>query len=207
VSPQIIKKAQQKNLIIVNATCKYVLQSQNYVQEYLDEGYQILYIGQKNHPEANGIIEIDPNNIILYETYDDLKKLDPHKKTVCTCQTTMNIKTIYNLIEYAKNKINNLVIIEEICQATRLRQEAILKLQNQNIDILFIVGDKKSNNANKLVEIGNSINIPTYLINDDKDIDTSLLKGCKKAAISSAASTPTNITDNVITYLETFNID
>lgn len=199
-------KAKMKNLKIIDATCKDVLKTQDLIKEKLNDGYEIIYYGKKNHPESHAALSINQDKIHLVCDINDLDKLDylKDKKILITNQTTLSFKDAFNLFEIAKTKFNNIEISPEICSATRTRQEAIYDLDD-DVDILYIVGDPKSNNSNKLRQIGIDANIKdVYLIESVDDINIEDLKDKKYVGISSGASTPTYLTTMVISYLEAF---
>ena len=205
VKPAIIEKAENKGLTIVDATCKYVAYAQKSVQKYLEEGYEIVYIGEKDHPEAQAITGMSPDRIRLITTADQLATLGAFgDKLLVTTQTTMNHQTITGLFRDIKAKYPQAVILDEICSATRKRQQALSDL-SEVLDLLLVVGDPSSNNANKLLEIGRSKDIFRVelitSVTDLKDID---LKETKKIGVTSAASTPTYLTDQVIRYLQEY---
>lgn len=202
ISPELRQRIQQKGLFLVDATCKYVSQTHEIVKEYLSKGYEVLYIGKENHPEAMGVQGIDNNKIHLVTTIDNIKK-DIQSPIMVTTQTTMNYKSVSNFFSEIKNIYPNAIILDEICDATSLRQNAIINLPP--VDMLFVVGDKNSNNANKLVELGIAKNIKkVLLINSVVDIELNVSDANKTVAVTSAASTPTYLTKQVIDYLENF---
>ena len=117
----------------------------------------------------------------------------------------MSLYDVYDLCEYAKEVLPNVEIAKETCTATKIRQEAIKELED-DIDIVFIVGDPHSNNTKKLASIANSkANKEVYMIESINDLDVNLLKGKKKAAVSSGASTPTYLTNQIIEFLKQFD--
>lgn len=205
VSDIVREKAKKKNLICIDASCSDVIKTKNIVKKYLNDGYKIIYIGKNNHPEAMGIIEDNPNNIYLVNSIDEIEKLhlSPKENLFVTNQTTMSINEVEDIYDFIKNNFKNAIISEEICNATRTRQEAIIKLKDQNVDMLFIVGDKKSNNTKKLKETGIKIGIPkVFLISNCNEINFDEINSNYTIAISSGASTPTYLTNQVIEVLE-----
>lgn len=204
-SKQIIKKAQAKNLNVIDATCPDVIRTHDLIIKNLHEQKEILYIGKSGHPESEGALSIDPKHIHLIETKKDIDNLDPNLSYVMTNQTTMSLYDVYDLCEYAKDVLNNVTIAKETCQATTIRQEAIAKI-NDDVDVVFIVGDPHSNNTQKLASISSSkAKKTTYMIESVNDITLEMLKDKKAAAVSSGASTPTYLTNQVISYLEQFD--
>ena len=201
VSPKVYEKATQKNLNIVDATCPYVLIVQKNIKEYLAKGYKCLYIGTKNHPECEGILGID-SSITLIENKDDILKLDINtNKVYVTNQTTLSRFDTDSLITLLKEKYSNIIIDNKICMATTVRQEAVLN--QPKADLCIIVGDKNSSNTNKLKEVSIKTNTNTILIDNVNDLNESLLKDVKVVNITSGASTPSYIVDEIINYLKT----
>ncbi|MDE6952917.1 MAG: 4-hydroxy-3-methylbut-2-enyl diphosphate reductase, partial [Erysipelotrichales bacterium] len=122
---------------------------------------------------------------------------------VITNQTTMSLYDVYDLCEYAKEILPYVEIEKETCTATKVRQEAIQNM-DEDIDIVFIVGDPHSNNTKKLASIAGK-NKEVYMIDSVQELNINVLKGKKKVAVSSGASTPTYLTHQVIEFLKQFN--
>ena len=197
----VLDKAIDKGLIVYNAVCRDVTKTQNIVKDYLSQDYQILYIGKENHPEAQAMLAID-NKICLITSVDDLGSIKISDKSMVTNQTTMSIYDTKEIIDKITELNNNVIVINEICNATKMRQEALLNLSD--FDLLYVVGDHLSNNSNNLAKIGkNSVN-KVKLIESVLDIEATDLINVKKVAVTSGASTPNSLTQQVITYLEKF---
>lgn len=205
-SEEVYKKARDKGLYILDATCPDVLTTHNVIKEYLTKGYDILYIGKKGHPEAEGSIAIEPNRIHLITAQKDIDQLPKNKKYLITNQTTMSLYDVFSLCEYADEQLPHLIVAKETCDATKIRQEAIASL-DEEIDVVFVVGDPNSHNSKKLAKIAHDKSQKqVYLIESVKDITVEMLKDKTVAAVSSGASTPTYLTKQVITYLQEFNM-
>jgi len=200
ISDSIKQKAIQKGLICVDATCVDVLKTKDKIIEYLNEGYDVIYFGKANHPEANAIISID-SRIHLVNSNEDLETLNiNNSKIFLTNQTTMSYLELNDLIRHAKQLYPNIVIEEEICNATSSRQLAIANLND--CDLLYVVGDIKSNNTNKLVDIAKNNGIKkVLLIQNYQDINDNDLFGANNIYVSAGASTPPTLIDEVINYL------
>lgn len=204
-SQQVYDKAKRKNLYIVDATCPDVITTHNIIKEYLTKGYEILYIGKKGHPEAEGSLAINTEKIHLITNEKDIDTLDINKKYIITNQTTMSLYDVFTICEYAKKELPHLEIAKETCDATKVRQEAIANLDN-SIDVVFIVGDPHSNNTKKLANIAHDkANKQVYMIESVRDIALDMIRSKTKAAVSSGASTPTYLTNQVISYLQQFD--
>lgn len=202
-SDQVFQKAKNKGLNVIDASCLDVIKTHDLIKKKLNEGYDILYIGKKGHPEAEGAISIDEKRVHLITSKNDIQMMDPNKHYVMTNQTTMSLYDVYDLCEYAKTILPHVTIEKETCTATKIRQEAIKNME-ADIDIVFIVGDPHSNNTQKLASIA-SEKKEVHMIESLDDLNINWLKGKKKAAVSSGASTPTYLTNQVIEFLHQFN--
>ncbi|MBO7677006.1 MAG: 4-hydroxy-3-methylbut-2-enyl diphosphate reductase [Erysipelotrichaceae bacterium] len=152
ISDYIKEKAAAKGLKYVDATCVDVLKTQNIIKEYLKDGYEVIYFGKRKHPEAEAVLSIS-DKIHLVTSNEDIEKLDLHdRKLFLTNQTTMSYLELKDLIDKVKEIYPDIIIQKEICNATSSRQEAIAKLTD--CDLLYVVGDSKSNNTKQLVDIG-----------------------------------------------------
>lgn len=207
VSPEIYKKAKSKGLEIIDTTCDDVFKSQDIIKLYLEKGYEIIYIGKHTHPESEAASGIS-NKIHIIENMKDLEMLNlSNSKLVITNQTTMSIYDVFNLSEKAKLIYPNIEFIDEVCDSTRIRQEAISNIPCE-VDHVYVVGDNLSNNSKKLVEVAHSKStVSSSLIESISDIDISELSKYTCVAVSSGASTPTRVTKEVIKFLEAFDKD
>ncbi len=206
VSEQVRKKAEEKNLDIIDTTCKDVIKSQETMKTYLKDGYDVIFIGKKDHPESETARSLG-KNVHIVAGEEDIETLTiKNEKIALTNQTTMSMFDIYSLSETLKDKYPSLILIEEICNATKTRQLAV-KTQPKDIDHCFVVGDKYSNNSNKLVEVSIQAGINATLIESVEDIDVNRLMFLNKVSVTSGASTPTKVTSEVIRYLRAFDPD
>lgn len=202
ISEKIVNKVIEKGLKYVDATCVDVLKTQNIIKNYINKGYDIIYFGKKNHPEAEAILSIS-NNIHLVTNIDELINLKLKNNHVfLTNQTTMSLLEIADLTKKAQELYPNIIIEEEICKATTDRQLAIKNIKD--CDLLYVVGDKKSNNTNKLVDVGLKFGIKkVILIQSYRDINKDDLIGINKIYVTAGASTPPQLIDEVINHLRT----
>lgn len=199
---KIIDLTKEKGLIIFDATCIYVTQTHNLIKEKINQKYQIIYIGVKNHPETISTLAID-KSIILIESIKDIDNLNvsKDKQIFVTNQTTISIYEFEEITFALKNKFKNIEFKNDICNAAKDRQDAIINMSN-DVDLLLVVGDSKSNNSKKLVEIGIKKGIESYLIWNTKNIKDEWFINKQCLAITSGCSTPTWLTNYVIIFLQ-----
>lgn len=204
VSPAVKKRAQEKGLHCIDATCPDVERTHDLIREKVADGYQILYIGKKGHPEPEGSMGEAPDKVHLVETEADLDALPPldDEKLAVVTQTTLSQWDTAALIQKIRERYPNIEVHNEICLATQLRQQAAVE-HAQNADVVIVVGDERSNNSNRLVQVVEEIaGKPAYRVNSAKEIQPEWLEGKKRIAVTAGASTPTRITREVIEHLE-----
>ena len=200
----VFEKAKSKNLTIIDATCVDVIKTHELIKNKISEGYDVLYVGKKGHPESEGTLAIDKIHIHLIEKKEDIHRFDTNKKYILTNQTTMSIHDIQHICDYATSVLPNVEIAKETCSATKIRQEAIGNIPNE-VDLVIIVGDPNSNNTTRLAQIAKDVaNKDVCMIESIQDLDLSILNNKHYVAVSSGASTPTYLTNQVIQFLKNY---
>lgn len=199
ISDKIKQKALDKGLICVDASCVDVLKNKDLIKSYLDKGYDVVYFGKKKHPEAEAILSLS-DNIHLVSNISDIDNLNiSNDKLFITNQTTMSYLEVEDMLKLIKDKYPTCIIQKEICNATSSRQLAITNIKGG--DVLYVVGDVKSNNTNKLKEIGSKYFKKVFLISNYKEINKKDLVNENKIYVTAGASTPPILIDEVIDYL------
>jgi len=204
VSPSVKIKAREKGLHVVDATCPDVTKTHTLIAELVAEGYEIIYIGKKGHPEPEGAVGVAPEHVHLIERETDLAALQfsLEQKLAVTNQTTLSQWDTRALMNRIQERWPRVQIYNEICMATQLRQEAVAKTAPE-ADVVIVVGDKRSNNSNRLVQVAEELaGRKAYLVDNAAEVDPEWLAGKSKVAVTSGASTPTQITREVIQKLE-----
>jgi len=209
VSPQVIAKAHTKKLTVIDAVCSDVKTTHQLIAEYIADGYDIFYIGKKGHPEPEGAIGINEDHIHLVETPADIAQYINKvttTKLLITNQTTLSIWDVAKTAEAIKAQFPTASYIKEICDATQMRQEAVIDYAPY-VDIILVLGDPKSNNTNRLVQIAEESGVPAYRISDITALNPFWLKDKVTVGVTSGASTPIKITTNAINFLKQFKYD
>jgi 4-hydroxy-3-methylbut-2-enyl diphosphate reductase len=206
VSPEVRELAKRKGLVSIDATCPDVTVTHDLIEEKTAEGYDIIYIGKKHHPEPEGAIGVAPHAVHLIETLEDVENLTvQNSKLLVTNQTTMSQWDVVHIMDALKVKYPHIEVHKEICLATQVRQEAVAEHAGES-DLLIVVGDPKSNNSNRLTQVSVEIaDTPSYRISDVSELDVKWLEGIETVSVTAGASTPTLIVREVIAFLEKFN--
>lgn len=206
VSPEVRKLARDKGLTTVDATCPDVTKTHVLIEEKVAEGYEVIYIGKKGHPEPEGAVGVAPGKVHLIEKEEEIEQLNlAADKIVITNQTTMSQWDIKHIMKKLLEKYPGAEVHNEICLATQMRQQAVAEQASQ-ADLVIVVGDPRSNNSNRLAQVSEEIaGVKAYRIADVTELRREWLEGIRKVAVTSGASTPTPITKEVIQYLEQYD--
>lgn len=206
VSPEVRQLAQKKGLTIIDATCPDVTKTHDLIKEKVSQGYKVIYIGKKGHPEPEGAIGVAPNDVILIDSVEEAKNLQlDADKILVTNQTTMSQWDVKEIMDIVLQKFPHAELNNEICLATQVRQEAVAE-QAKLCDLTIVVGDPKSNNTNRLVQVSEEIaGTPAHRVSDVTEIRREWLEGVNIVGVTSGASTPTQVTNEVIKYLEQYD--
>jgi 4-hydroxy-3-methylbut-2-enyl diphosphate reductase len=208
VAPQVKQRARERGLHVIDATCPDVTKTHDLIQEWAAQGYKILYIGKKGHPEPEGVMGEAPGAVYLIETEADLAALPSAFATAprlaLTTQTTLSQWDTQHLIEVVRERFPHVVVQNEICHATQERQEAVARMA-RGADLTIVVGDPRSNNTNRLVQVAEEIaGSPAIRIEQLDDLKPEMLAGKRRIAVTSGASTPSPITRQVIQFIERY---
>jgi len=206
VSPEVRKRARDKGLTTVDATCPDVTRTHDLIRDKVADHYEIIYIGKKGHPEPEGAIGIAPDHVYLIEREEEIDQLTVNSdRIVITNQTTMSQWDIRHIMNKLIQRYPQAEIHNEICLATQVRQEAVAE-QAKETDLVLVVGDPRSNNSNRLAQVSEEIaGVPAHRIADVSEIEIDWLRDVKAIGVTAGASTPTPITKEVIQYLEQFD--
>lgn len=201
IDSKIKKYAQDKGLIVVDATCLDVLKIEEICRNYLNDNYDIIYIGKRNHPESEAILSLS-DKVHLVTNSKDIDKLNiSNQKILISNQTTMSLFDTENQIKEILKKYPKAIVAQEVCNATKQRQLAVKELKD--VDCLIVVGDEKSNNTAQLASIGKENGIKTIIkVETAKQLINYDISNFNKIAITSGASTPAYLTNQVINYLK-----
>ena len=208
VPKSVPEEASNKKMFYVDATCPLVTKVHREAEFLYKNGYKVILIGHKNHPEVLGTMgQLPEGSIKLIETAKHAQNLDIKelKQPVAyVTQTTLSVDDTKDIIEILKSKFPNIKspIKEDICYATTNRQEAVKKIAPL-CDMFFVVGSKNSSNSQRLVEVAKKsgcVNSELIPFNEKLPIE-SVLK-CKKIGITSGASAPEQLVQNLISEIK-----
>jgi 4-hydroxy-3-methylbut-2-enyl diphosphate reductase len=194
----------QKGLQIVDATCVLVKRVQKIAKMLYLEGYQVVIIGDKGHPEVQAVIGSAPN-VAVIGSKKDIDKLTKNKKLGIICQTTQSPQHFAKMIaQIAETSFSELKIINTLCKEAIKRQTCAVQLCKK-VDVMFILGGLHSANTRKLAELCKKYNRNTFHLQNFKELNKKVLLGNNIAGVTAGASTPQWIIDEFVDNLRKFN--
>ena len=204
VAKSVPEEAKNKNMFYVDATCPLVTKVHREAEFLYKNGYHVILIGHKDHPEVLGTMgQLPDGSIKLIETVKDAQSLnssEPESPISYVTQTTLSVDDTKEIIEVLKKKFPNIKspTKEDICYATTNRQEAVKKIAPL-CDMFFVVGSKNSSNSQRLVEVAkkSGCNNSELITSKEKLPMDSIIK-CNKIGMTSGASAPEQLVQNLI---------
>ena len=207
VPKDIPKEAERKKIFYVDATCPLVTKVHKEAERHHKNGYKIILIGHKNHPEVVGTMgQIPDGEIILVETITDANKLNISKPVAYVTQTTLSVDDTEDIIKVLKKKFPNIQgpIKEDICYATTNRQEAVKKIAPE-CEMFFVIGSDNSSNSKRLVEVAKKAGCSkSYLVNSNNNVPFEEIIKCNKIGLTSGASAPEKLVQDFIAKIKIY---
>ena len=204
VPKSVPKEASKRNMFFIDATCPLVTKVHREAEFLYKNGYEVVLIGHKDHPEVLGTMgQLPKNSIKLIENVNDVEKLNIKnikKQVAFVTQTTLSVDDTKEIIQALKIKFPHIrhPIKEDICYATTNRQEAVKKIAPL-CDMFFVVGSKNSSNSLRLVEVAKKSGCTkSELISYNKNLPVDSIIKCNKIGITSGASAPEQLVQDLI---------
>ncbi len=206
VSPQVREVAERRGLKTIDTTCSDVQVTHDLINDLVARDYDVLFVGRRGHPEADGCLGEAPGRVHLIESPKDIANLViANRKLALTTQTTLSIWDTAAAIRAARERWPQLEIFNEICRATQERQEAVVKAAH-DADLVIVVGSARSSNSNRLVEVVKKrVGKPAYLIDTAEQLRDKWFEGADVVAVTAGASTPSPLGREVIKVLERYD--
>ena len=207
VPKSVPEEAKIKNFFSVDATCPLVSKVHRESEQLHRNGYNIILIGHKNHPEVIGTMgQLPAGSIKLVETSEDVTKLDQNlfeKPLAYITQTTLSIDDTAEIISSLKKKFKNIKgpVKQDICYATTNRQNAVKEIAAK-CDMFFVIGSKNSSNSVRLVEVAKKAGcINSELVHTENKLPIDKIKNCTRIGVASGASAPERLVQNLISEI------
>ena len=210
VAPEVWSEAKAKELRILDATCPLVTKVHLEVLRYAREDYSIVLIGHADHDEVIGTRGEAPDRIQVVESVDgvrDLRVPDP-RKVVCLTQTTLSMDDTAEIMEALRERFPDMTLPakDDICYATQNRQRAV-KAMARDVDLVLVIGATNSSNSNRLREVAEMAGVKALLIQQVSDLDPAAFEGVTRVGVTSGASTPEFLVQDVVAYCRRLGVD
>jgi 4-hydroxy-3-methylbut-2-enyl diphosphate reductase len=199
-----IQEIKSKGLDIADATCILVKRIQKICQKLNEDGYKVVVLGDKKHPEVRAIVGF-ANNVQVIGSLEDLDSLTGREKMGILCQTTQSPDFFAKMVgEIVKRGFSELKIINTLCREAIKRQDSAVELCRK-VDIMFVLGGLRSANTIKLAELCKKHNNQTFHLQNWEELDISTVSGKKLAGVTAGASTPDRVISEFVEKLRALN--
>lgn len=196
VGPDIYQRAQKRGLRVIDATCPHVKKAQMAAHALAEDGYQVVIVGERHHPEVKSIFEWSGKNALIVETLEEAQSVRRYPKLGIVAQTTFSSEQFKCMVEALLDKSPSLRIERTICTATQQRQAAAIKIAH-DVDCMLVIGGKNSANTTRLAELCTRAGCRTYHIETAEELRKEWFSGMKKVGMTAGASTPDWIIEEV----------
>jgi len=200
-SPEFLEQAKARDLVIVDATCPFVVKAQKLAQRLAAEGYQVVIVGEGDHPEVIGIMGFAGNEARVVEKASDVCDLPVKRRVGVVAQTTQSFDNFRDVVCAILKKSDELKVFNTICHATVHRQEAALNIAKE-VDLMIVIGGHNSANTSRLASLCAQSGVPTRHIETASELEASWLENKATVGVTAGASTPEWIIEDVIDRLE-----
>jgi (E)-4-hydroxy-3-methyl-but-2-enyl pyrophosphate reductase len=201
VPPGVLKLACEKELQIIDLTCPFVGKAQGDAEALQREGYQVVVVGEKKHPEVQSILGYAGDNAVVVETAKDLEGMKFQSRLGVVAQTTQSYGNFSEIVLKLLRLSKELKVFNTICNSTKERQDSARVLARK-VDVVLVVGGRNSANTTRLVDLCRQEGKPTYHIEVADEIKPQWFEGVTKVGVTAGASTPDWVVEGVLKKLK-----
>jgi 4-hydroxy-3-methylbut-2-enyl diphosphate reductase len=184
---ELSRKISSRGCEIIDATCPFVKKAQYYAKLLKEEGYQVVILGEKNHPEVKSLMSYAGEGAIVVDGKAPLPRL--RNKTGIVVQTTQPLDALKRVVSVAIEHAKEIKVYNTICNSTALRLKETEKMAAK-VDVMFVIGGKNSANTTQLTRLCESLSVPTHHIETASEIKKGWMKNAKRIGLTAGASTP-----------------
>jgi 4-hydroxy-3-methylbut-2-enyl diphosphate reductase len=203
VSPRVYSKIEEEGYNLVDTTCPFVKKAQNFAKILTEEGYQVVIIGDRDHPEVRGLLGFAGDDALVVNNAQHLPPLK--KKVGIIVQTTQSSETFRKIVLEVASRAREVKIYNTICDSTSQRARETEALASK-VDLIIIVGGKNSSNTNQLVKLSRTVCAKVYHIETADELEQAWFTGVHKAGVTGGASTPQWIIDDVVEKMREISV-
>ena len=199
--PEDFAKAEARGLDVIDATCPLVTKVHNEAIRYDGEDRRIILVGHRGHQEVKGTMGQTGMHLVDDREEMSLPDWDEDTPVAVLTQTTLSVDDTKRSIDGIQSKFSNAIIRNDLCYATTNRQSAVKEITDK-VDVMLVIGAPNSSNCNRLREVAEAQGVPAYLLNGLDELRPEWLEGAENVGITSGASTPEYLVQQVIDALE-----
>lgn len=204
VAAEELEEAVRKSLDIIDATCPFVKKAQDHVQSLSQTGYDVVVVGDADHPEVQGIVSYAQGKVYVVGSGEEAARLPRMAKIGVVAQTTQSFENLKNVVLECLTKGGEIRVFHTICDATAVRQEEAKALAKQ-VDCMIVIGGYNSANTKRLAEVCAELQPKTYHIEVAQQLDATWFEGVGIVGVTAGASTPKWLIDEVIERIGEIN--
>jgi 4-hydroxy-3-methylbut-2-en-1-yl diphosphate reductase len=209
VAPAVYDRAAERRLNTIDATCPLVTKVHVQARRYAADGHRVVLIGHAGHEEVVGTMGEAPEATVLVQNVEEAEALvlAPGEPVAYITQTTLSVDETAEIIDVLKRRFPQIrgPQREDICYATSNRQWAVKELLGE-VDLLLVIGSRNSSNSNRLVDVAHAAGVPSYLIDDETEIDVAWLEGIDTVGVTSGASAPERLVERVCDWFRAYGV-
>jgi 4-hydroxy-3-methylbut-2-enyl diphosphate reductase len=184
---QLFNSIAARGFRIIDATCPFVKKAQHYAKLLKEKGYQVVILGDANHPEVKGLVSYAGEDVVVVNADSALKGLKP--KVGIIVQTTQPVEALKKLLAGVAEHAKEIMVYNTICNSTALRLKETAEMARK-VDVMVVVGGKNSANTTQLANLCRSFSVKTHHIETAEEIDERWFRQARKTGITAGASTP-----------------
>jgi len=209
VAPAVYERAAERRLNTIDATCPLVTKVHVQARRYAADGHRVVLIGHAGHEEVVGTMGEAPEATVLVQNVEEAEALvlAPDEPVAYITQTTLSVDETAEIVDVLKRRFPQIrgPQREDICYATSNRQWAVKELLGE-VDLLLVIGSRNSSNSNRLVDVARAAGVPSYLIDDETEIDERWLEGVDTVGVTSGASAPERLVERVCDWFRAYGV-
>jgi 4-hydroxy-3-methylbut-2-enyl diphosphate reductase len=203
VSPKIYEEISKRDYKIVDATCPFVKKAQRYAQTLKEEGYQVLILGDREHPEVQGLLGFAGDDVIVVKSNEPIPPLK--RRVGIIAQTTQPFEALEEVVHFVLGFAKEVKVYNTICNSTNSRLKKTKELARM-VDLMIVVGGKNSANTSQLANLSKEICARVHHIETAEELQDTWFNGVEKVGITGGASTPQWIIDEVVEKIKEISL-
>jgi 4-hydroxy-3-methylbut-2-enyl diphosphate reductase len=206
VDPSLIRKAREKELKVIDATCPYVAKVQRIAKFLSQKSYRIVIVGLSTHPEIKGVMaSVEGKKTYVVKDPQEIEGIPFTGKMGVVVQTTESLDNFSNIVKNLVKRGKECRVFNTICKVIRRRQEEAKKLAKK-VEVVIVVGGHNSSNTSQLARLSQSMGVKTYLMEREEDLDSIDWQGIKRVGLTGGTSTPEELIVKIRDRLGQFSV-